>query len=109
MLNRVSLLSLLLIACLGAGCSGKSLQDRHYYSRLVIEDDKIFFEATATPEYPLESEAAETVRGNWLAQWLRLRGVCPRGHKVVSRQRIGPADNNPYRHDLRYTVECEAP
>ncbi len=106
-MRRTALAALLLVTV--AGCGGKDLQDRHYYSRLDVRDDRIVFEATATPEYPIDSPEAEMVRSKWLAQWMAIRELCPDGYRVVRSERIGPLDDNPYRHDLRYTVVCDVP
>ncbi len=69
--RRLGLLALALVL-LGGCVSGKSLADRHSMSRLwaAPDGDLIYFEATLSPDYPLDSAAAETEREAWMAQWL---------------------------------------
>ncbi len=99
-----------LLLCLTvSGCiSGKSLQDRHSMSRLVTTpgSDSITFEASVSPDYPADSEAAEREREDWMRQWLERARICGNGFEVVKRVPIGSAADNPYRHDLRYTLRC---
>jgi hypothetical protein len=91
------------------GCvSGKSLQDRHSMSRLWASPDgsDIFFEASVGPDYPLNSAAAEAQRRSWMGQWLDRARLCPDGFEIIDRRQIGSAIDNPYHHDLRYTLRC---
>ncbi len=100
--------TVLLCIVVGGCVSGKSLADRHSMSRLVNEpgSDTITFEATVSPDYPAASEAAERERENWMRQWLDRSRLCAEGFEVVKRVVIGSAADNPYRHDLRYTLRC---
>lgn len=78
-------------------------------SRLVISPDSsdIIFEASTGPDYPADSELAEEERRRWISQWLDRSDTCPNGFTIVDRVRIGDAADNPYRHDLRYTLRCK--
>ena len=78
-------------------------------SRLWVDPEtrEILFEATAGPDYPIDSEAAEQERRRWMQQWLDRTDSCPRGFDVIDRVRIGDAADNPYQHDLRYTLRCK--
>lgn len=69
-------------------------------------DGGIVFEASISPDYPLDSPAAEQERENWIGQWLERKRMCPAGFEVIERVRIGSAADNPYQHDLRYKVRC---
>ncbi|MFK8016385.1 MAG: hypothetical protein AB8G17_13215 [Gammaproteobacteria bacterium] len=99
---------LIIIALSGCATSTKALADRHSMSRLwaAPEGDLIYFEATVSPDYPLDSAAAEVVREDWMAQWLERGRLCANGFEVIDRIRIGSAADNPYQHDLRYTLRC---
>ena len=90
--------------------SGKSLVDRHSMSRLYTapEGDLIIFEATVSPDYPLDSAEAEVERESWMSQWLERERMCADGFEIIDRIRIGSAADNPYRHDLRYTLKCSS-
>lgn len=100
--------TLLLCIAVGGCVSGKSLGDRHSMSRLVNDpgSDTITFEATVSPDYPATSDAAEREREDWMRQWLDRARLCANGFTVVDRVSIGSAADNPYRHDLRYTLRC---
>lgn len=91
--------------------SGKSLQDRHSMSRLYISPSgsDIVFEASVGPDYPLDSAAAEAEREAWMSQWLDRKRMCQDGFEIMDRQEIGSAIDNPYQHDLRYTLRCVSP
>ncbi|MFK7886059.1 MAG: hypothetical protein AB8G16_04265 [Gammaproteobacteria bacterium] len=87
--------------------SGKSVHDRHGMSRLWATDEGgIVFEASISPDYPLDSPAAESAREKWMRQWLDRQSMCLHGFEVIDRKRIGSAADNPYQHDLRYTLRC---
>lgn len=109
MLRLESCVLVVLAVLAQAGCvSGKSLQDRHSMSRLWASPDgrDIFFEASVGPDYPLDSAAAEAERENWMRQWLERERLCPDGFEIIDRRQIGSALDNPYHHDLRYTLRC---
>ncbi|MEM6639013.1 MAG: hypothetical protein AAF610_03840 [Pseudomonadota bacterium] len=95
-----------------SGCvSGKSLQDRHHMSRLVVpsDGDYLIFEASTGVDYPADDADAEAVRRDWIRQWLERRGLCANGFEVIKRVELGDSADNPYRHDLRYTLRCATP
>ncbi len=77
-------------------------------SRLIMPSagDNIVFEASVSPDYPLDSQAAEQERRRWMQQWLERTGSCPDGFEIIDRVRLGDSIDNPYRHDLRYTLRC---
>jgi hypothetical protein len=79
-------------------------------SRLWSDSDgTIVFEASISPDYPLDSAVAEAERENWMAQWLERKRMCVNGFEVIDRTPIGSAADNPYQHDLRYRLRCLAP
>ncbi len=103
-----------LLAALASGCasSGIGNYDRHTMSRLYLTPDGngIVFEASVSPDYPADSEAGEAARMLWIEQWLDQRNYCAEGFVVEERLPLGSAADNPYQHDLRYTLRCaEAP
>lgn len=86
--------------------------ERHRNSQLLLpydRDDVFYFDATFTPQFPDEDEAAEAIRMEWLAGWLDQRSLCPDGFEIVSRRPFEFLESNPARHDIRYEVKCESP
>lgn len=77
-------------------------------SRLWVDPESkdILFEATVSPDYPVDTPAAEEVRRDWMRQWLERQSLCQKGFAVVSRERLGRTADNPYLHDLRYKLRC---
>ncbi|MEO1576780.1 MAG: hypothetical protein AAFU65_17670 [Pseudomonadota bacterium] len=77
-------------------------------SRIILTPNSsdIVFEASVSPDYPLDSEVAEEERRRWIEQWLERSDTCPNGFEVLKRERLGSAADNPYQHDLRYTLRC---
>lgn len=69
----------------------------------------LLFEATSSSQFPADSEAAEAVRMDWLAAWMKRTGHCPDGWEVVSRSKIDRAEVHARRHDLRYQLRCAGP
>lgn len=97
-----------------AGCASSSIGnfDRHALSRLypAPSGSELVFEASVSPQYPADSEAAEATRMQWIELWLDQRNLCADGFEIKDRIAIGSAADNPYQHDLRYTLACaEAP
>lgn len=85
--------------------------DRHKYSNLrtsMNKSDVMVFEARATLEAPVDGEAGEAVRMQWLEGWLAQRGQCGHGYEVLERRPYQRNDANPYGFDLRYEVRCKA-
>ena len=95
-----------------AGCA--AIEDQSDYHRHVMSDLRedrrnpgtLLFEATTSSQYPVDSAAAEAVRMQWLAAWMKRSGHCPQGWHIVSRQAIDPAEVHARRHDLRYELQC---
>jgi len=82
--------------------------DRHNLSRLWVDEEtgKTYFDASVSPQFPLDSESAEVARAGWLAEWLKVRKQCLDGHRILSRRVLGRDEDIVYRHRLRYEVEC---
>lgn len=70
------------------------------------DDTTLVFEASVSPDYPANDDNAEAVRHAWISQWLERRRLCANGFIVLDRVELGSASDNPYRHDLRYTLRC---
>ena len=106
--TRALVLSLLALPICACGPSGKLIHDRHSMSRLYVPDDgdRIVFEASVSPDYPAQGEEAEAARMLWIKQWLKQRNLCANGFEIEERTKIGSAADNPYHHDLRYTLRC---
>ena len=105
---------LAVVLCWSYGCAGMAQQNdyqRHTMSDLQEDWQRpgvLLFEASTSAEYPADSEAAETVRMEWLATWLRRSNLCPAGWSVISRAAIPSAEVHPRRRNLRYEVQCRA-
>lgn len=108
---RVAVMSL---AVLVAGCEsiGRTDFERHSMSNLKIltgrDDGLLLFEANISAQYP-DSPSGDIQRMKWAAGWMEIRGFCPDGFAVVSRRPYTPADDNPFRYDLRYVLRCLRP
>lgn len=107
--NRWLTCLVLLGSLLGvSACATNNSFDRHNLSRLWVDDEsgKIFFDATVSPQYPRDSEAAEEERAKWVEEWLKVRNQCLSGHEIVNRRVLGRHEDSVYRHHLRYEVTC---
>ncbi len=99
------------VAVLMVGCEsiGRTDFERHSMSSLKIlpggVDGLLLFEANTSEQYP-DSPSGDIQRMKWAAGWMEIRGFCPHGFAVVSRRRYVPADDNPFRYDLRYELRC---
>lgn len=105
-----------LLALWLTGCA--AVNDHRDYERHSLSDLRedwrrpgtLLFEATSSARYPAGDEAAEAVRMEWLAGWMKRSGHCPAGWEILSRAAIDPAEVHARRHDLRYELRCrEAP
>jgi hypothetical protein len=98
-----------------AGCAAvEDKSDYHRHSMSDLREDRqrsgvLFFEATSSAMYPADSDAAEAVRMEWLAAWMKRTRNCPDGWEVISRSAIDPTEIHARRHDLRYEIKCAAP
>lgn len=84
--------------------------NRHRYSDITLPRDRtdiFFFDVTTGAEFPADDPQAEATRMKWLADWLRQRQMCPRGHEVLKKRPFGFLEDNPARRDLRYEVRCK--
>lgn len=96
------------------GCAAvEDKSDYHRHSMSDLREDRqrsgvLFFEATSSAMYPADSDAAEAVRMEWLAAWMKRTRNCPDGWQVISRTAIDPTEIHARRHDLRYEVKCAA-
>lgn len=101
-----------LLLALLAGCAAiEDKSDYHRHSMSDLREDRrnpgrLLFEATTSSQYPADSEAAEAVRMEWLAAWMKRSGSCPEGWEILSRSPIDPAEVHARRHDLRYQIQC---
>lgn len=107
---RVGVLFFLLVS-LGGCAAIDDKSDYHRHSMSDLREDWrqpgiLLFEASSSAMYPVDSEAAETARMEWLAGWMKRMGHCPAGWEVLSRSAIQPAEVHARRHDLRYEVSC---
>lgn len=97
-----------------AGCA--SLDDHYDYKRHTMSDLRedwrqpgiLLFEASTSTLYPADSDAAEEVRMEWLAGWMKRSNYCPAGWEIMSRAEISPMEVHARRHNLRYEVKCAA-
>jgi hypothetical protein len=98
-----------------AGCAAiEDQSDYHRHSMSDLREDRrnpgrLLFEATASSQFPADSAAAETVRMEWLATWMKRSGSCPEGWEILARSPIDPAEVHARRHDLRYEIQCTQP
>ncbi len=105
-------LLVVVVAAVLAGCQQmhESVDyERHSLSRLSMPlsgENFFWFDVRLTPEYPLESEAAETRRQMWLQLWLLQRGICPFGYEILERRPFEFQEYNPEQMDIRYKVSC---
>ena len=97
-----------LVAGLVACASGPVSFDRHNLSRLWAPDgsDSIYFDASVSPSYPRNSQAADASRIEWIEEWLKIRKMCIAGYEILERRNFRPEEDNPYHHDLRYVLRC---
>jgi hypothetical protein len=109
---------LLLVPLLLAGQGGcAAMEDKTDYHRHSMSDLRedwrrpgiLLFEASSSSLFPAESEAAEEVRMEWLAAWMKRTGYCPAGWELLSRSDIDPREVHVRRHDLRYELRCVGP
>jgi hypothetical protein len=116
MSTRSNLMLSMTVLLLGsAGCA--ALEDKTDYERHTMSDLRedwrrpgtLLFEATSSSMYPADSDAAEAVRMEWLAGWMKRTGYCPAGWEVLSRSPIPPGEVHARRHDLRYELKCVEP
>lgn len=108
----------LLLVALSAGAGGcAAVDDKADYHRHTMSDLRedwrnpgtLLFEASSSSLYPADSEAAEAIRMEWLAAWMKRTGFCPAGWDVLSRSAIEPGEVHARRHDLRYQLRCAEP
>lgn len=108
----------LLMVMLLAGAGGcAAVEDKADYHRHTMSDLRedwrrpgiLLFEASSSSLYPADSEAAEGIRMEWLAAWMKRLGFCPAGWEVLSRAEIDPGEVHARRHDLRYELKCTEP
>lgn len=97
------------------GCA--AVDDKTDYHRHTMSDLRedwrnpgtLLFEASSSSLYPADSDAAEEIRMEWLAAWMKRTGYCPAGWEVLSRSKIEPGEVHARRHDLRYELQCAEP
>jgi len=108
----------LFVGSLLAGAGGcAAVDDKTDYHRHTMSDLRedwrnpgtLLFEASSSSLYPADSEAAEAIRMEWLAAWMKRTGFCPAGWEVLSRSEIEPGEVHARRHDLRYELQCAEP
>ncbi len=83
--------------------------ERHRYSQVVEPYDRkdvMYFDVTFSAEYPDNDEAAETIRMEWLEDWLEQRKMCREGFEILARRDFDMMEDNPARHDVRYEFKC---
>jgi hypothetical protein len=108
--DTVPWLVLLLIGAGGcAAIADKS--DYHRHSMSELREDRrspgiLLFEASSSPQFPADSDAAEAARMEWLEAWMKRMGHCPDGWEILSRSKIDPGEVHARRRDLRYRLKC---
>jgi hypothetical protein len=101
--------ALLVTAC--AGMHESPDFERHRYSQIVVpydHPDLMYFDVATNAQYPAADPAAEATRMEWLAAWLKQRGMCYESFEVVQRRPFEFLEQNPGRYQLRYEVRCKA-
>ncbi|MCZ8100734.1 MAG: hypothetical protein O9972_22835 [Burkholderiales bacterium] len=79
----------LVLGGLLAALAGCSTLDRTEISDLKAENDGSYtFRAGADAVYPHDDPAAEAIRMEWLAKWMKDNGFCPNGYNVSNRNTI---------------------
>lgn len=117
MLVRIAGLLTVATAVLAGATGCAKMGDKYDYNRHTMSDLRedwrqpgvLLFEASSSTMYPADSEAAEAIRMEWLAGWMKRSGYCPAGWEVMSRSPIDPREVHSRRHDLRYEVKCAEP
>lgn len=100
-----------ILAAALAGCAGAGERDydRHRLSTIDVsptDPGAYLFETKIDPKYPGGSAAAETIRMDWLGDWMERRKYCTGGYEVAERRQFEPGERNPYGSELRYVVKC---
>lgn len=99
-----------------AGCSSVPDKgadfDRHRYSQLTQpfdRPDQIYFDLKFSTDFPADDLASDLSREQWLASWLRQRGLCAAGHEIVKRRAFDYLEDNPAGYQQRWEVRCLPP
>jgi hypothetical protein len=101
------------LAALSCGCA--ALDDstefnRHRYTDITIPRDRgdiFYYDVTTSAEFAKESAAAEAERNKWLADWMKVRGMCAAGYEILKVRPFDYLEDNPAHRDLRYEVRCK--
>jgi hypothetical protein len=105
---KTNLLSVSILFIAVSILSGCATADRPLMSRLVSLTDssqkKFRFTArTASIAYPLNTPHGESVRMDWLKEWLRIYNMCQSGYAITDRQVVTIKDET---YDVIYTGKC---
>lgn len=85
--------------------------ERHRLSQLSNlpgSDTQYVFEARGVPGVERDSAEAESMRLQWLGEWLSVRNTCRSGYQVLERRLFETGEFNSRDSEFRYLLRCRA-